>query len=335
MRDREGSATAVLVLGARGHIGQAVVREFLAHGYRVTALTRKGDVPALTAIGAHVVRGDAEGRAGLATWLPGHGVVVDAAAPHPLGLLAAPGPEAMDPIGHAHRRMRPILSAVARAGARFVFVSSFTTLARPLTGSAEAAGARLRRAIHPYFRIKEAMERLVLDEARRGLRAVVVNPVAVLGPWEERDQASSLTRLILARRLPFVMQHRVNVIDVRDVAANLRAAVEAGLYGEPIPLVGHDVPITELTARIAALASVPPPRPGVGPGLASAMAFWAEVVFAMAGRPAPPALQAVPLVADFRPMAPGGAQRRLGIGLRSLDRTLRDTVAWHTGRFEP
>ncbi|MRG96144.1 NAD-dependent epimerase/dehydratase family protein [Polyangium spumosum] len=40
-----GARARALVLGATGHIGQAMVRELLTHGYHVTAATRRRGRP--------------------------------------------------------------------------------------------------------------------------------------------------------------------------------------------------------------------------------------------------------------------------------------------------
>ena len=71
----------VLVLGASGHIGQAVTRELAARGYRITAATRQPALPDLADLGVTVARGDAGDPGQLDEWVAGHELVVDAAAP--------------------------------------------------------------------------------------------------------------------------------------------------------------------------------------------------------------------------------------------------------------
>jgi hypothetical protein len=59
------------------------------------------------------------------------------------------------------------------------------------------------------------------------------------------------------------------------------------------------------------------------------MSFWGELSWAALGRPAPFGLRAVPLTADAWPMEESEEQRALGVPVRPLDDTLRDTVRWH------
>ena len=158
---------------------------------------------------------------------------------------------------------------------------------------------------------------------------VVVNPSAFLGPWENKAEDSSFARMVIARRLPAVMTHVINVIDVRDVAAGAVAALEAKRVGVPIPLSGHNIAVDELARRIAALAGVRPPLLSTNTRLAALTAFWAESALAMMNRSAPHSLRAVPLIADAWPMTTSDEQRALHVRIRPFDETLRDTVNWH------
>ncbi len=172
------------------------------------------------------------------------------------------------------------------------------------------------------------METLVLDAASIGLPAVVVNPTACLGPWEHRGASSSFVGLVVSQRLPFVMRQLINVIDVRDVASALLAAVDAKRYGVPIALCGHDIALDELARRLSDLAGVRAPVP-VDPRLAALFAFWSESALALAGRDAPDVLRAVPLIAECRAMRPGSDQLALGVAVRPLEDTLQAAVQWH------
>ena len=244
----------VLVLGASGHIGQAVTRELAARGCSITAATRQTALPDLADLGVTVARGDAGDPGQLHEWIEGHEIVVDAAAPHPLSLWIADGPEERDAMGYASRRTSALLDAVAREGAQLAFVSSCTTLPRPQTGFSSFGTSR-RHRLYPYFRVKRMMEDIVIAASRGGLPVVVVNPSACLGPWDNKREDASLVGMVLDGQLPAVMHHVINVIDVRDVAIGVVAALEAERYAVPIPLTGHNIAMDDLVRRLAALAT--------------------------------------------------------------------------------
>ena len=190
--------------------------------------------------------------------------------------------------------------------------------------------AAWRRSLYPYFEAKTAMERAVLDAARRGLHVVVVNPAACLGPWEFRPEGSSFVRMVLARRLPVVMDHTINVIDVRDVALAIELALLHRCMGRPIPLAGHDVSLPALAARIAALDGWTGRAPiGVNDRFASGMALWTNAAFAAFGLQAPDLSRAVPLIADGFAMRPSPEQLAMGLVPRPLDDTLSAAIRFH------
>ena len=160
-----------LVVGASGHLGNAIVREFLDKKYQITACGRRSDPPAnLSDLPVRYLSGDAETSGQLDEWIAGHDLVVDAAAPYPLSAFSPVSESGKDPIAHAERRTRLLLDAVRRHKARLVYVGSFVTLVKPRT-SAQSFEHEMMRLAHPYFEVKELIESQVLEASRRGLRS--------------------------------------------------------------------------------------------------------------------------------------------------------------------
>lgn len=313
----QANSERVLVLGATGHIGQAVVRHCVAVGSQVTAASRQAAPVSLQGIGATVVRLD-DGLEGLSSLAAGHSVMIDAAAPHPLDPM-----DRFGAVAAAVRRTERVLAAAREHNMRLVFVSSFTTL--PRTDSPlEAMGAAWRRSVYPYFAAKVEMEQQVLDAVRAGLPAVVVNPAACLGPWEYRGGEASFVRAALSGRLGTVMDQTLSVIDNRDVAAALLAALARRMYGRPIPLAGHNTTVAALVSAITGAAPLT-----VDSRLAAAAAFWTEAGLAAFGQPVPAMWRAVPLIADGFPMSPSADQFAMDLRLRPLAETIGDAVAFH------
>src|SRR5512133_1849186 len=98
------------------------------------------------------------------------------------------------------------------------------------------------------------MEAMVLEAARGGLRAAILNPTACMGPWDRRPRELCVVPLLVTRQMPAMVARVVNVIDVRDVAAAVRAALEQHRFGAPIPLAGHNTTTDALAARVCDLA---------------------------------------------------------------------------------
>ncbi len=321
-----------LVLGATGHLGNAVVRELLAQGWRVSAATRQARPAALDALGVEVLHGDLDRPGLIEAWVPGHEWVIDAASPYPLNLFGIGAGSASARLDEARRRMARLLGSVAREGATLGHVSSFTTLRRPV-GEGVLAGieAQWRRRLHPYFALKSGLESMVLDAARSGLRAVVVNPAACLGPWDRRPVAQCGIPLLLTGQLPVMTARMANVIDVRDVAASLAAAMAQQRFRRPIPLAGHDCRTDRLAARVCALGGASAPQLRVPARLVGAGALWAEAGWALLGRPSPLPAIAPLLMLDGHAMPRSAEQLALGVEPRPLDATLRAAIDWYRG----
>jgi dihydroflavonol-4-reductase len=163
--------------------------------------------------------------------------------------------------------------------------------------------------------------------ARLGVEVVVVNPSYVFGPPVDRSQpAVTSNRMIgnyLRGRLPAVVDAQTNVVDVRDVARGHLLAAERGRPGERYVLGGHDVRWVELLERVAELADrhhplvVLPPETGAAARAAESLGLRGLV-----------AAEGIVLMAQNWRYSSAKARRELGYRARSLDRTLRDTVAW-------
>jgi dihydroflavonol-4-reductase len=164
--------------------------------------------------------------------------------------------------------------------------------------------------------------------ARLGVEVVVVNPSYVFGvPVDQDEPGETSTRMVgnyMSGRLPAVVDAQVNVVDVRDVAASHLAAAERGRPGERYILGGHDVGWVELLERVAKLAGVRHPLLVLPPEAADAARLAEALPVSW-----PVAPEGVVLMAQDWRYSSRKARRELGHNPRSLDRTLRDTVAWY------
>ncbi len=317
------------MLGATGHIGNAIARELLARGYRVTAASRRGapaanlqDLPVTYVCGSIDIPGQ------LDAWIEGHGVVVDAAAPYPLRLRPWLNGSQPDPAAYAADRTRRLLGAVQTHRARLLYVSSFTTLVPP-QGGFDGWQAALARRLHPYFEVKSIIESEVLAAARAGTPAVIVNPTICLGPWDVKERERCFVPRLLCGEIPVTPRHVLNVIDVRDVAAAALDALEAERYGTPTLLAGHDVATDALFDWICELGGSAPPRYELPLSISILPTYFAELILSAAGA-TPPLLSLVPiLLAQHDWLNPRAPRSELGFRPRPLSATLRDTVDWY------
>lgn len=300
-----------LVLGGSGHVGAALVREALARGCEVRVVSRRGrPTPNLADLPIEHIARDLDDRAALRGLVRGGELVIDAAAPYPLA-------HDEHALARASTRMRTLVREVGEGGATLAYVGSFTTLPHD-----HDARSLALRASHPYFALKQALEQIVLDACGHGLRAVLVNPGAFLGPWDGKPAEQALVPMLLRGAVPAIASAEVSVIDVRDVATHVFEALAREDFARPHALPGHDLRSEVLAERICALAGVAPPRLRVPVELALLGALAGELAWGLVGRPSPLPALAMLLLHESRPLACEGPP------LRSLDTTLRDSIAW-------
>jgi dihydroflavonol-4-reductase len=317
-----------LVLGASGHVGNAVTRELIARGYQVTGCGRRAEPPVnLRGLAVEYLRLDVDTPGQLELAMQGHQVMVDAAAPYPSALALSGGSNATV-LEHAKRRTQMLVDAVVRQRARFGYISSFTTLPDSSTGF-ERQQRQLIRQLHPYFAVKQLIESEILAAAAGGLQAVVVNPTLCVGPWDLKPRELCFVPRLLCGEAPATVAHAVNVIDVRDVATGLITALEAERYGEPIPLTGHNLSVEALYTWLCELGGVVPPGIVAPITLAVIASYVSEITLGAMGLRTPLPALATMLTMLHDSFDIGRVQAELGIAPRPLSATLTDAIKWY------
>ena len=113
----------------------------------------------------------------------------------------------------------------------------------------------------PYKRTKLDSERIVLEAARSGLDAVVLNPTTPVGDGDRfPTPTGQMIEGVATGRYRAFIDTGVNVVDVRDVARGHVLAFERGRSGERYILGGADLTLAELFGAVAELAGRPRPR---------------------------------------------------------------------------
>lgn len=317
-----------LVLGGTGHLGSAVARELLAKGFGVTVVSRGTPTPNLMGLEVDFRVCQEQTAAALARLGDGHQLWVDAATPYPR-FSHRSFPNSVSTITErATTRIREVIAGARLVGAELAHISSFTTIPELRRRSGSSA---YNRMTHPYFEVKALCEREVLRAAAQGLRATVVNPTLCLGPGDCKTENRFFFAWLAAGANPVLLEHELNVIDVRDVARGLVRAVDAKRWGERVLLAGHNSTTGALYQRMAEFVgarAAPYPVPTDWAVRASQLA---EMAWSATGVRAPLASIVPILFSEQRHISPSTTQRELGLELRPLDETLRDTVAWYRG----
>lgn len=314
-------------MGATGHIGNAILRELLQRNYEVTGVGRRSKEAAnLIGLPIEYIVGDHDWPGQIERWTSDHDMVVDAAGAIPMAICAGLATE--DELSKALRRTDELINSCYRNGASLCYVSSPSTF-RNWTGRLDEWPAHLIRQLHPYFRVKILIEEEILDAAASGLRAVVINPTWCFGPWDSRERSLCLIPRLLTGEIPGTLNHILNVVDVRDIAAAAVTAVETQRYGIPILLSGHNISANLLFSWICEIGGAKAPSLTVPASLAAFGSIWLELAARLFGQDQ--SFRSFgPIMLSQHEFVPVSATLAdLGVRLRPLYESLLDALKWY------
>lgn len=316
----------VAVTGASGHVGANLVRALVARGDEVRVLLRADD-RAVRELAVERVAGDVLEPESLAPLVAGAEVVFHAAAQVSISGDRDGELERVNVLGTRH-----IAAACLAAGVRrLVHFSSIHALESPAERRwmDEAQPYIVEAGAPAYDRSKAAGEREIRSAAERGLAAVILNPTAIVGPFDFKPSHTGRLVLALARRqMPALVAGGFDWVDVRDVASAALAAGERGRPGERYLISGHWLPIAELAREVARASGAAAPR-FVAPLWAARLGVPFVTGFAkVAGRDALYTAESLRAIRLSREVNGTKARRELGHAARPFAETIRDSVAW-------
>lgn len=312
----------VLVTGASGFMAGHCVTELASHGYAVRGTVRRPAKAAHLAGIAEIVTADLESDDGWAEAVAGCRYVLHVASPLPLVNPDDPDELIRPAVQGALRVLR---AAAASGTVRRVVLTSSMAAIRPanhVVGKilTEDDWCDPEASDNAYAKSKTLAERAAWDFTARqggGLELAVLNPGMALGPVQHAAPASSLelVRRLLARELPGVPRLGWAPVDVRDLAAAQRLAMETpAAAGNRYILAGSHMWMADMAAILATRYQVPT-RP-IPDQLARQIAR------------SDPALRGVlPMLGERELASAGKARRELGWTMRPVEETLFDTAA--------
>jgi dihydroflavonol-4-reductase len=319
----------ILVTGASGFVGSAVVRQLLKAGHQVRALVRSTSSRInLADLRAEIVEGDLRDVESLVRAMAGIRFVFHVAADY---RLWARNPQ--DIVRTNVEGTRNLMTAALRAGVeRTVYTSSVATLnARP-DGKASDETFRLeaQAAVGAYKYSKVLAERLVETMvAEQNLAAIIVNPSTPIGPGDVRPTPTG--RIIVeaaAGRMPAYVDTGLNLVHVDDVAAGHLAALQNGRIGERYILGGQDVLLGDMLREIARQAGRAPPRLRLPRRLIFPIAYGAEAIAYFTGREPFVTTTGLRLAKDRMFFTSAKAEREIGYRARPYSEAIAEAIAW-------
>jgi len=316
----------VVITGVSGLVGANLVRALLAQGRQVRCLIHR-DSRAIEGLDIEMAQGDVRDLNSLNDAFAGADVVYHLAARISLTMDSWREVEAVNVRG-----TRSVVEACLQCGVRrLIHFSSIHALEQiPLDLPLDETRPRaLGPKYPPYERSKALGELEVQHGIARGLDAVILNPTAMIGPYDYYPSyfGKALLKLIQGH-IPALVAGGFDWVDVRDVVRAALQAEENAASGSSYILSGHWRSVRQVAEYAAKLTGTRAPRLTVPIGLAylaaPLIARWARF------NGSEPVYTQVSLDAlrSNRKISHALASRDLGYEPRSFDVTMVETLDW-------
>jgi dihydroflavonol-4-reductase len=318
-----------LVTGATGYVGAELVRELRARDREVRALVRSERSAArIDGLGVELALGDITDAEAARRAVDGCEVVFH--------LAGRVGHRARDagPLWEANVHGAQVLLDAARAAGvrRVVFTSSVAAMGpaaaptRPRDEGAWMVDGDDGRSDFLYARSKAAGEQVAIKAAEAGQDVVIANPGFVIGPGDVNRVSSWPVEEYLRGRLRFTVDGGLSYVDVRDVVAGHLLLEQRGQSGRRYILTNEEgnLPYRDFFARVARVAGRRRWQLHLPGGTVGSLLRVGTFLH-------------LPLPMDDHELASAAhwwfytatrARTELGFGVRPLDDTIRDTIAW-------
>jgi dihydroflavonol-4-reductase len=316
----------IVVTGASGHLGGNLIRALKAEGGEVRALSHRNN-DGLEGLDVELADGDVLDAGSLVRAFEGAERVY-----HLAGFISLLANDWAACSAVNVDGVRNVVNACLKAGVRrLVHFSSIHAFCQepfdiPIDESRPYVDAKKAPA---YDRSKAAGEQIVRRSANEGLDAVIINPTAVVGPFDFRPSHTGQAIIQMATgKLPVLIDGGFDWVDARDVVKGAIKAAEIAPAGSRYLLSGHWLSLKGLAEMVASFAGVRPPAFTCPMAIANACAPLVTFTAHLAGRRPIYTTASLRAVVSNRDTRHDKATSELGYEPRPLEETVRDTVNW-------
>ena len=318
----------VLVTGASGFVGGAVVRALVQAGTDVRVLSRRGsDRQNFSNLPVEEVHGDLRDPASLRNALTGCRQLYHVAAHY---ALWAKDPSIFYDVNVTGTRT--LLEAARDVGTeRIVYCSTIGAIGLPPGGGlgSENTPVSLDQMAGHYKRSKYLAEQEVLKLAKAGLPVVIVNPSAPVGASDVKPTPTGQVIVdFMKGRMPAYIETGMNIVDVDDVAAGHLLAMQKGRIGERYILGNKNLMLREVFEILSRLTGVKAPTIKFPRLAILPLAYLNQWIANLTGQPPRIPLEGVKMAKYKMHYDCGKAIRELGIPQTPPEVALEKAVRW-------
>ena len=320
----------ILLTGATGFIGSAILRQLIQRGDNVRVLVRpNSNKKNLLGLDCEIFLGDLNDLCSIVPAIKNCQVLIHVAADYRLWAL---NPEEI--ITTNVGGTKNIMTAAIDANVdKIIYTSSVATLGknRDNIPANEDTPSSLSDMIGVYkkskFLAEEKVRRMIVDES---LPAIIVNPSAPIGP---RDLKPTPTGQIIVKaangKIPAYIKTGLNVVHVDDVARGHLLALEKGVIGERYILGGENLTFKEILELVSECTDKTAPTISIPPSAVLPIAHLAQAWATMTKSSEPfVTVDGVQMAKQVMYYDSNKAKLKLGYRSRSAKEAIQDAIKW-------
>jgi dihydroflavonol-4-reductase len=318
-----------VVTGANGHVGANLIRALLAQGRAVRSLVHTNR-QAIESLDVDMVRGDVCDLPSLCEAFKDAEVVYHLAGHISISADEWSLCESINVTG-----TRNVVEACLHCGVRrlvhFSSIHAFEQEPLDITLDESRTLVELRHGL-PYDCSKAAGEEEVGKGVEHGLDAIIINPTAIIGPYDYGPSYLGEALLNLARgKMPALVAGGFDWVDVRDVVEGAIRAEERAPTGAKYLLSGHWASVSDLAAIVEEITGVPAPRLVFPLWLARIGAPFTAVFAKLTAKQPLYTSASIRALCSNQNISHERATRDFGYHPRPLRETVVDTFRWFEG----
>jgi dihydroflavonol-4-reductase len=316
----------IAVTGASGHIGVNLCRELVKKGHTIKALVHK-NTRSLQGIPLETVQGDLRDPASLLALVNDADIVFHLGA-----VISIRGNRSGELFDINVEGTRKILEASQKKSVkRFIHFSSIHALDHsPYDQELDENRPLAIRDKMAYSRSKALAEDIVINASNQGFDIVILNPTAVIGPFDYAPSLMGRAILLMAKgKLSALVPGGYDWVDVRDVVSSTLTAIEKGRKGERYLLSGHWRTLEQISKLVSDIIDLRPQRFTCPNWLARLGLPFINLYCSVYDKdPLYTRDSLYTLRTSHRNISHEKATKELGFRPRPFEETLKDTLDW-------
>jgi dihydroflavonol-4-reductase len=316
----------IAVTGASGHIGVNLCRELVKKGHTIKALVHK-NTRSLQGIPLETVQGDLRNPASLLALVNDADIVFHLGA-----VISIRGNRSGELFDINVEGTRKILEAAQKKSVkRFIHFSSIHALDHsPYDQELDENRPLAIRDKMAYSRSKALAEDIVINASNQGFDIVILNPTAVIGPFDYAPSLMGRAILLMAKgKLSALVPGGYDWVDVRDVVSSTLTAIEKGRKGERYLLSGHWRTLEQISKLVSDIIDLRPQRFTCPNWLARLGLPFINLYCSVYDKdPLYTRDSLYTLRTSHRNISHEKATKELGFRPRPFEETLKDTLDW-------